>query len=62
MCSFKLEKQQNRFRAQLRELTSWGGTKFKFGQLILRKMIKIGATMLMSYFKPKMHQIRWGSS
>ena len=49
-----------------------GSTKFKFGQLILRKIIKIVATRCQSYFKAKMHQIRfrlelrhrprWGSS
>ena len=31
----------------------------KFGLLILRKIIKIVATMQMSYFKAKMHQIRF---
>ena len=31
----------------------------KFGQLILRKIIKIVAAMQMSDFKAKMHQIRF---
>jgi len=35
-----------------------GGTQFKFAQLILGKIIKIVATMQVSYFKAKMHQIR----
>jgi len=35
----------------------------KFGQLILRNIIKIVATMLMLDFKAKVHQIRfrWGA-
>jgi len=31
----------------------------KFGQLIIRKIIKIIATIIMSHFGAKMHQIRF---
>jgi len=37
------------------------GAKFKFGQLILRKIIKIDCCHQMSYFKAKMHRIRFRS-
>ena len=37
-----------------------GGTKFKFGQLILRKLIKILATGCHINFKAKTHQFNFG--
>jgi len=44
-------------RGQIRQLG--GGAKFKFGQLILSKIIKIASPDVIINFKAKMHQIRF---